>query len=209
MLICFVFGTISLILRDSAQNYIYHTSGRGPKCGGTSGHNALIHAYNNLFENIKGHAFDVGVGSSVLLEGNQFNNVTTVALSTVSGSLYYVDTVAQAGTPCTSALGRTCEWNKYSSSGSVPLTYQTTSVLSLHGANVCGFHVHFLSQLLIRACCLYTERRSFIQAIWRHNRRDLRQGERGRWQGLRVGIFVVPEEIMHMRQIGKWLCAPG
>ncbi|KAH7100210.1 putative pectin lyase precursor [Auriculariales sp. MPI-PUGE-AT-0066] len=113
-----------------AQNYVYHTAGRGPHTGGTSGNKQYIHAYNNLWQNVKGHAFDVDTGSNVLLEGNQFVNVTTVDTGNTNGNMYYVDTVAQADTPCTSTLGRTCEWNKYSSSGSLPLTRQATAVLT-------------------------------------------------------------------------------
>ncbi|KAH7105922.1 pectin lyase-like protein [Auriculariales sp. MPI-PUGE-AT-0066] len=113
-----------------AQNYIYHTAGRGPHTGGISGSTVYVHLSNNYYVNVKGHALDVDSGSYVLVEGNQFNNVTTVDTGNTAGAEYYVDTVAQAGTPCTSTIGRICEWNKYSSSGSLPLTRQSTSVLS-------------------------------------------------------------------------------
>jgi len=71
--------------------------------------------------------------------------VTTVDTQSGDGAVYYVDTVAQAGTPCTSTLGRICEWNKYSNSGSVPLTRQNTNVLNTFKA-----YVSFISCDLLR-----------------------------------------------------------
>lgn len=47
------YGTGDLI--TLAQNWIHHTSGRGPKIEG----NANIHVFNNLWENVDGHAFDI------------------------------------------------------------------------------------------------------------------------------------------------------
>jgi pectin lyase len=54
-------------------NYIHHTSGRGIKMVG----NTLLHAVNNEWYAVSGHAFDVGAGSMVVAEGNVFQNVVT------------------------------------------------------------------------------------------------------------------------------------
>ncbi|KAH7098718.1 pectate lyase [Auriculariales sp. MPI-PUGE-AT-0066] len=114
-----------------AQNYIYHTGGRGPSVAGGSGDATYGHFYNNYWNDLAGgHAFELGIGGQVLLEGNYFTNVGTVDYGGVDGAMYYVETVDSAGTPCTSTIGRICEWNKYENSGGVPTTRQQTTVLN-------------------------------------------------------------------------------
>jgi len=55
-----------------AQNYVHNTSGRGPKVDG----NSNIHVFNNLWENVDGHAFDISKNDGkILIEGNVFRNV--------------------------------------------------------------------------------------------------------------------------------------
>lgn len=51
-----------------ALNHIYHTSGRGPHVGGTSGYYQDVHIFNNYYDHIDGHAIEPDVGSKVLLE---------------------------------------------------------------------------------------------------------------------------------------------
>ncbi|KAI8921167.1 pectate lyase a [Powellomyces hirtus] len=62
-------------------NLIENTSGRGPKVGGpesSKGNPSVrIHAVNNYWRDVSGHAFDVYKGSVALIEGNTFQNVKT------------------------------------------------------------------------------------------------------------------------------------
>ncbi|VDB95603.1 unnamed protein product [Peniophora sp. CBMAI 1063] len=108
-----------------ALNHIYHTSGRGPHVGGTSGYYQNIHIFNNYYDHIDGHAVEPDVGSKVLLEGNYFNDVTSPNLEG-DGQLY-VPTASS--TACQSALGRSCVANTLLSSGSL-VDASDTGVLS-------------------------------------------------------------------------------
>ncbi|KAF8678221.1 Pectate lyase [Rhizoctonia solani] len=110
-----------------ARNYIYMTSGRGPKIGGTSGYNQLVHMYNNYWVSVAGHALDADTGAKVILEGNYFNTVTTPSLAGSSG-VVYAPIDSSASSACSSYLGRTCYANTLLSSGS--LNQKDTSALS-------------------------------------------------------------------------------
>ncbi|CAH0050767.1 unnamed protein product [Clonostachys solani] len=91
------------------NNYIYHTSGRSPKVTGKT----LLHAVNNYFSDINGHAFEIDSGTQVLAEGNYFEGVDTIVEGS-SGKLFVADS---NGSACSSGLGRSCQANGYSSSG--------------------------------------------------------------------------------------------
>ncbi|CAE7078844.1 unnamed protein product [Rhizoctonia solani] len=104
-----------------ARNYVYMTSGRGPKVGGTSGYTQKIHMYNNYYVNVAGHALDSGTGANVLLEGNYFNTVTTPSVSGTAGNTYAAIDSSTAST-CSSYLGRTCYTNTLLSSGTLSET---------------------------------------------------------------------------------------
>lgn len=108
-------------------NYIHHTSGRGPKVGGTG--STTLHAVNNYFgpTSDSGHNFEIGDGGYVLAEGNYFSSVANpVETSSMTGSLY---SVTSSDSSCESALGRACEANGFSSdSGSLDGT--SSDVLS-------------------------------------------------------------------------------
>ncbi|CAE6397602.1 unnamed protein product [Rhizoctonia solani] len=104
-----------------ARNYVYMTSGRGPKVGGTSGYKQLIHMYNNYYVSVAGHALDSSTGANVLLEGNYFNTVTTPSVSGTAGNTYAAIDSNTAST-CSSYLGRTCYTNTLLSSGSLSET---------------------------------------------------------------------------------------
>ena len=116
-----------------AGNYFHNVSGRAPKVGGSGA--VTMHAVNNLFSNIGGHAFHVCTGASVWIEGNVFENVKTPILSQPSipsGSLYNV-----AGAACqTSAVGRSCVANSVSSSGAFPASGTTKMLDRFSGATV-------------------------------------------------------------------------
>ncbi|KAG9697057.1 Six-hairpin glycosidase, partial [Aureobasidium melanogenum] len=93
------------------NNYIYQTSGRAPKVQS----NTLLHAVNNYWNDNSGHAFEIGKGGYVLAEGNVFEDVKApLEASSYAGELFTAD----SGSACSSALGRSCEANSLSGSGS-------------------------------------------------------------------------------------------
>lgn len=110
-----------------AQNYIYQTSGRGPHVGGTSGYTQYVHIVNNYFVNVGGHALDSQTGAVVLAEGNYFNTVTTPSVAGSAGKEYFIQSSSDVST-CTSSLGRACQANTLTSSGSV--SHLNTAVLT-------------------------------------------------------------------------------
>ncbi|QSZ28838.1 hypothetical protein DSL72_003343 [Monilinia vaccinii-corymbosi] len=93
-------------------NYIYYTSGRGPKVQG----NTLLHAVNNYWYDNGGHAFEIGAGGNVLAEGNVFQNIPIVAQSPISGQFFNAPSPA-ANAACTASLGRVCQTNGFGASG--------------------------------------------------------------------------------------------
>lgn len=93
------------------RNYLHNVAGRAPKLGqdGTTG---TFHAVNNYFENMKGHAFDAYTGAQALVEGNVFAGVAQpVTDKGASVSTFVVN----AGSGCSSALGRSCLENSVDS----------------------------------------------------------------------------------------------
>ncbi|KAG9104341.1 hypothetical protein FRC06_003387 [Ceratobasidium sp. 370] len=101
-----------------ARNYIYMTAGRGPHIGGSTSASQTLHAYNNYYVSITGHALDAGAGSKTLFEGNYFNTVTTPVTSETAGAAYAPTTSTQAAS-CSTYLGRNCYTNSLLSSGSL------------------------------------------------------------------------------------------
>ncbi|KAK7042118.1 polysaccharide lyase family 1 protein [Favolaschia claudopus] len=98
-----------------ALNHVYHTSGRGPHVGGTSGFFQNVHVFNNYYDHINGHAIEPDVGSKILLEGNYFNTVTSPDLAG-DGQLYVP---TSSSTACQSTLGRSCVANTLNGSGAL------------------------------------------------------------------------------------------
>ncbi|QRW23565.1 pectate lyase [Rhizoctonia solani] len=98
-----------------ARNYLYQTSGRGPKLGGVSSYSQTVHIYNNYFVDITDHALDAGPGSKAIVEGNYFNTVFAP-----------IDTTTSA--QCTSALGRSCVANIMLSSGELANAEDTSII---------------------------------------------------------------------------------
>ena len=111
-----------------AGNWVHDASGRAPHVGTTAtASSILFHAYNNLFENMKGHAFDIDGNTNVLIEANVFSSVTTPMTadsSTKGGKIYDVASSSNTAT-CATALGRNCIQNSFSSSGSWPALAHT------------------------------------------------------------------------------------
>jgi pectate lyase len=87
------------------RNYFHDVSGRAPKFDGQG---TTMHATNNYFASIVGHAFEANTGTNALIEGNAFKGVKgTVDAANVAN----VYTVANGGAACQSALGRACVAN--------------------------------------------------------------------------------------------------
>lgn len=93
-----------------ARNYVYHTAGRGPKVGGTSGNSQAMHIYNNYFHDITDHSLDPGVGSKILLEGNYYNGVKRPSTGSSDGAVF-APTSSSMNAQCSSTLGRNCVSN--------------------------------------------------------------------------------------------------
>jgi pectin lyase len=111
-------------------NYFYYTSGRMPKVQG----NTLLHAVNNYFHNIEGHAFEIGSGGYVLAEGNAFQNVDAPVETPISGQLFSSPD-ATTNAQCKSVFGRSCQLNAFGSSGS--FSGSDTAVISkFSGKNI-------------------------------------------------------------------------
>ncbi|KAL4924523.1 polysaccharide lyase family 1 protein [Aspergillus undulatus] len=120
-------------------NYIYHFSGRSPKVGG----NTLLHAVNNYWYDSTGHAFEIASGSSVLAEGNVFQNIDTI-VDTNSGSLFTSpDTNTNA--VCSSYLGHTCEINAFGSSGTFSQADEGFLV-NFNGKNIASADAYSVAQ---------------------------------------------------------------
>ncbi|KAI9176136.1 hypothetical protein H9P43_006501 [Blastocladiella emersonii ATCC 22665] len=99
-------------------NYIHHTSGRGPKVGGTeSTIDVVVHAVNNVWSDVDGEAFGVHGKSVVLAEGNYLQNVKRPRTSDTEGTLLVAETNAaqcKAG-----GIDRVCQANKLVGSGAL------------------------------------------------------------------------------------------
>ncbi|CAE6406462.1 unnamed protein product [Rhizoctonia solani] len=129
-----------------ARNYLYQTSGRGPKLGGTSGYSQSVHIYNNYFVDIAGHALDAGVGSKALVEGNYFNKVTEPSTSGTQGSVFAPNDATTAA-QCSSYIGRKCVTNTLLSCGATNRK-ETGGVSAFKGASaVTGATVMEASQV--------------------------------------------------------------
>ncbi|CAE6463197.1 unnamed protein product [Rhizoctonia solani] len=110
-----------------AQNYLYKTSGRGPKLGGVSSYSQTVHIYNNYFVDITDHALDAGPGSKAIVEGNYFN--------TASRTTIYRRT-----------LGRSCVANTLLSSGELANAADTSIIGSFTNSAVTGATVKTASE---------------------------------------------------------------
>ncbi|EHL02326.1 putative pectin lyase A [Glarea lozoyensis 74030] len=107
-------------------NYIYHTSGRGPKVSG----NTLLHAVNNYWYDSTGHLFEATTGAYILAEGNVFQNIKTVVETPVTGQILSVPNAV-----CNTYLGRACQNNGFGSSGT--FSYANTGFMSkFSGKNI-------------------------------------------------------------------------
>ncbi|RDW82267.1 putative pectin lyase F [Coleophoma cylindrospora] len=94
------------------NNWLHHTSGRSPDIGYPS----TWHFFNNYWSNNTGHAFSVTADSSVLVEGNVFDDVKTTMEGEPAGVFVVNSTTSSA---CSTTLGRTCYENIVLNSGSL------------------------------------------------------------------------------------------
>ncbi|CAG7557463.1 unnamed protein product [Fusarium equiseti] len=102
------------------RNHFHDVAGRAPKLG-EPGTNLYVHATNNYFQNMKGHAFDAYSGANAIIEGNVFDGVDQPLTKEAAGvnTLFVPDAAAAAA--CQAALGRACEPNSATSSGDLPV----------------------------------------------------------------------------------------
>ncbi|PYH67636.1 polysaccharide lyase family 1 protein [Aspergillus vadensis CBS 113365] len=93
------------------NNYVYHTTGRGPALSGTT----LFHAVNSVWSSIPGHAIEGNEKGRGIFEGCFFEDVVEVAPAKPENQLFSASEANAAS--CKSALGRACQPNGYSKSG--------------------------------------------------------------------------------------------
>ncbi|CAI4217926.1 unnamed protein product [Parascedosporium putredinis] len=113
-----------------AGNWIHDVSGRAPHIGTDyTSSQIVVHAVNNYFQNVDGHAFDVDTNTWMLIEGNYFENV------------YFIQTVADASNAA-SPLGYIPEWNRLSGSGAVNsiVSQNALSKLGAYKSNIMWSH---------------------------------------------------------------------
>ncbi|BAE64564.1 pectin lyase F [Aspergillus flavus] len=97
------------------NNYIYHTSGRSPALSGGT----LLHAVNNVWDGNTGHALEGGEATARgIFEGNVFTDVKAVVADFKGKAFFSPD--ANSNKQCSSALGRACEVNVLTKSGTLP-----------------------------------------------------------------------------------------
>ncbi|CAE6526192.1 unnamed protein product, partial [Rhizoctonia solani] len=110
-----------------ARNYLYQTSGRGPRIGGTSPYSQVVHMYNNYFVDITDHAMDADTGAHALLEGNYFNSVVRPSIADRPG-IAFAPTSATMTAQCKSSLGRDCVSNTLLGSGELAGAANTAAI---------------------------------------------------------------------------------
>ncbi|KFY77696.1 hypothetical protein V499_02978 [Pseudogymnoascus sp. VKM F-103] len=89
-----------------------------------------VQAGNNLFSNMKGHAFDIYDSTSALLEGNMFGSVDS-PMASYTGLIYNVPDSSSASA-CSSTLGRACEVNTVTGSGGWPSLTNTAALTTIN-----------------------------------------------------------------------------
>jgi len=94
----------------------------------------LLHAVNNYFYDITGHAFETDTGANILAEGNVFQNVATVIQSPVTGQVFSSPS-ASANAVCSTNVGHVCQVNGFGSSGTFNIA-NTGFLSNFAGKNV-------------------------------------------------------------------------
>ncbi|POS75272.1 hypothetical protein DHEL01_v206329 [Diaporthe helianthi] len=101
------------------RNYIHDCSGRAPKLG-DKGTTCYIHAVNNVFSNMEGHAFEAYGNANALIEGNSFESVAQPFSKSAQVDTAYTVADSSAASACSESLGRACLQNTLTSSGAWP-----------------------------------------------------------------------------------------
>ncbi|KAH8776283.1 pectin lyase [Diaporthe sp. PMI_573] len=112
------------------RNYIHDCSGRAPKLG-EDGTTCYVHAVNNVFSNMEGHAFEAYGSANALIEGNSFESVTEPFSKSAQVNTAYTVADDAAATACSSSLGRTCLQNTLTSSGNWPSLGSSSTLSAL------------------------------------------------------------------------------
>ncbi|KAH6677949.1 pectin lyase [Plectosphaerella plurivora] len=105
-----------------AGNYFHDLSGRAPHLGTGDSSSNVVHAVNNYFQSIDGHAFDIQGNAWALLEGNYYENVkepVTSGSGSGGAKIYDIRQVADASN-AQSTLGYIPEWNRNAGTSGVP-----------------------------------------------------------------------------------------
>ncbi|MGC4064978.1 MAG: hypothetical protein QM784_10110 [Polyangiaceae bacterium] len=118
------------------NNWIHHTSGRGPHAGGTSPVNQYVYAQfvNDYYQNVTGHAADPATNANLFYEGTFFQSVKTPFVTTDGGISYapVASNVSSTASACSSALGRSCVANANSTTTTFPLNAQALTAMGTY-----------------------------------------------------------------------------
>ncbi|UQC76718.1 pectin lyase [Colletotrichum lupini] len=107
------------------RNYFHDVSGRSPKLG----EKGTFQATNNLFSDMKGHAFELYSGTVSLIEGNAFESVNTPYDGELYSNSFNVPDASSASS-CISSIGRACQVNSLDSSCGTWKSLKETTALS-------------------------------------------------------------------------------
>ncbi|KAI3546809.1 pectin lyase [Colletotrichum filicis] len=107
------------------RNYFHDVSGRSPKLG----EKGTFQATNNLFSDMKGHAFELYSGTVSLIEGNAFESVDTPYDGELYSNSFNVPDASSASS-CISSIGRACQVNSLDSSCGTWKSLKETTALS-------------------------------------------------------------------------------
>lgn len=110
------------------RNYLHDCSGRAPKLS-EDGTTSYVHAVNNYFSNMAGHAFEAYGSATAIIEGNAFDGVDQPFSESAQVDTMYTVSDSSAASACEDALGRACEVNSFASCGDWP-ALGSSSVLS-------------------------------------------------------------------------------
>jgi pectate lyase len=116
-----------------ANNYVHDFSGRAPAINSDT----IVHLVNNYFENGAGHSLDSYSSVRALVEGNDYQNVTTPITGTDTQLYGLLSSSSSSDTACQNALGRKCELNQINPApaSTAPFT-QDSSVLDAFSSSI-------------------------------------------------------------------------
>ncbi|KAI7316238.1 hypothetical protein KC315_g10847, partial [Hortaea werneckii] len=96
----------------------------------------LLHAVNNYWYQVEGHAFEVGSGAQIVAEGNIFQNVDhPIQQGAIDGRIF-TSPSSSANQVCNSYLGHNCVLNAFGSSGDFTGTSDTSFLVNFNGKHI-------------------------------------------------------------------------